>query len=327
MATDNTIFNGVGTTNFESTTGTAGVGNWLATIYSRKVLDFFKNASVVEGITNSDYLGEIAAFGDSVKIIKEPVITAKTYTRSLTTVDEELLDQGLTLTIDQANYFGFVVDDLEASLAHVNWKELATSSGAYALRDQFDSEVLQHMADNALAAHYINDVAYTNGLDINFDGGATDTNPLDLLSQMARILDLANVPEEGRYIVASPRFLEALVKAGSDLLSTDFNDGSTSLKNGLVMAAPLRGFRIHKTNNFPIYTTLTTVKTGNEMLVAGHMSAVATASQITNMETVRLESSFGDRVRGLHVYARGVVRPESLVVARITKYSNVDVGV
>jgi hypothetical protein len=63
------------------------------------------------------------------------------------------------------------------------------------------------------------------------------------------------------------------------------------------------------------------------MLVAGHMSAVATASAITNVETVRLEGSFGDKVRGLHVYARGIVRAESLVVARITQYSGVDVGV
>ena len=86
------------------------------------------------------------------------------------------------------------------------------------------------------------------------------------------------------------------------------------------MAAPLRGFRIHKTNNFPVYTTTGTVKTGNEMLVAGHMSAVATASAITNVETIRLENSFGDKVRGLHVYARSVVRPESIAIAHV-KYA------
>ncbi|MEE8598083.1 MAG: hypothetical protein V3S69_00925 [Dehalococcoidales bacterium] len=319
MATDNTLFNGVGTTNFEST----NTGDWLATIFSRKVLDFFKNASVVEGVTNNEYLGEIAAYGDAVEIIKEPVITVASYTRNLATVDTELLDNNLVLQIDQANYFAFKIDDLETKLAHVNWKEMATTSGAYALRDKFDHDVLQFMADGA--GTYLNDVAYANGKDVGF--GAGETNPLDLLSEMARTLDEANVPEEGRYIVASPKFLEAIVKAGSDLLSTDYNDGATSLKNGLVMAAPLRGFRIHKTNNFPTYTTTGTVKTGNEMLVAGHMSAVATASAITNVETIRLEGSFGDKVRGLHVYARGVVRSESLVVARITAYAGVDVGV
>lgn len=319
MAINNTLFNGVGTTNFETT----NTGDWLATIFSRKVLEFFKNASVVEGITNNDFLGEIAAFGDAVEIIKEPVITVASYTRGLATVDQELLDNNIVLQIDQANYFAFKIDDLETKLAHVNWKELATSSGAYALRDKFDLEVLQFMADGA--STFLNDVVFANGKDIGF--GTGETNPLDLLSEMARTLDEKNVPEEGRYIVASPKFLEALVKAGSDLLSSDFNDGAASLKNGLVMAAPLRGFRIHKTNNFPTYTSTTTVKTGNEMLVAGHISAVATASAITNVETIRLEGSFGDKVRGLHVYARGIVRSESLVVARITQYSGVDVGV
>ena len=319
MATDNTLFNGVGTTNFE----TPGVGNWLATIFSRKVLDFFKNVSVVEGITNSDFLGEISAYGDSVEIIKEPVLTVADYTRGLAIVPQALQDSNLILQIDQAKYFAFDIDDIENKLAHVNWKEMATSSATYALRDSFDKNVLQFMADGA--GTFLNTAEYAAGLDIGF--GAGENNPLDLLSEMARNLDEANVPEEGRYIVASPRFLEALVKAGSDLLSSDFNDGATSLKNGLVMAAPLRGFRIHKTNNFPTYSSLTTVKTGNEMLIAGHMSAVATATAITDVETIRLENSFGDRVRGMHVYARGIVRPESLVVGRITAYAGVDVGV
>ena len=319
QAGDNSLFRGDDTTNFQA----LDAGNWLATIFSRKVLEFFKNASVVEGITNSDFIGEIQAYGDSVEIIKEPVMTVKSYTRGLATTSEALTDDKLVLSIDQANYFDFEIDDLEMKLSHVNWKELATGSATYALRDAYDLEVLQYMADSA--GTYLNDVVYANGYDIGF--GAGEVNPLDLLSEMARNLDEANVPEEGRYVVASPKFLEALVKAGSDLLSTDFNDGATSLKNGLVMAAPLRGFRIHKTNNFGTYTTTVTVKTGNEMLVAGHMTAVATASHITNVETIRLENSFGDKVRGLHVYARGIVRPESLVVARITQYSGVPVGV
>lgn len=321
MATDNTLFNGASTTNFEST----NTGDWLATIYSRKVLEFFKNVSIVEGITNNDWIGEINSFGDSVEIIKEPVVGVSAYTRGQTLTDTELLDNTVVLSVDKANAFSFVIDDLEEKLAHINWADAATESATYALRDAYDAEVLQHMADSALPANYINDEEYANGLDIGF--GTGETNPLNLLSQMARVLDEQNAPMEGRYVVASPRFLEALVKAGSDLLSTDYNDGATSLKNGLVMAAPLRGFRIYKTNNFPTYSTLTTVKAGNEMLIAGHMSAVATASHISKVETMRLEGTFGDRIRGLHMYARGVVRPESLTVARITAYEGVDVGV
>ena len=136
---------------------------------------------------------------------------------------------------------------------------------------------------------------------------------------MGRLLDEQEVPEEGRWVVVSPKFLEVLVKAGSDLLNTDFNGNGNSLKNGLVMAHPLRGFRLHKTNNAPKYTsTGGTPVVDADILMAGHMSAVATASAITNTESFRSQTTFADVVRGLHCYARGVVRPESLTVAHIT---------
>ena len=52
---------------------------FLPAVYSKKVLNFFRKASVAEAITNTDYAGEISAFGDSVKIIKEPTITVYQY--------------------------------------------------------------------------------------------------------------------------------------------------------------------------------------------------------------------------------------------------------
>jgi|TARA_R110000764_G_scaffold200313_3_gene285657 hypothetical protein len=308
-------FAGSATTNYGGSGG--GTGNWLATIYSQKALKFFRTASVVEGITNNDYLGEISAYGDTVKVIKEPTITVSSYTRGATVAAQALVDNELTLTIDQANYFSFNVDDLEEKLSHVNWKELATSGGAYGLKNKFDQEVLDYMATQALAANQVNNKTTANILTVGFASGQQD--PLNLLSKMARLLDEQEVPEEGRWLVVSPRFLETLVQSSSKLISTDYNDGAASLKNGLVMAAPLRGFRIHKTNNAPVYTsTGGTPVVGADILMAGHMSAVATASAITNTETFRNQTTFGDVVRGLHVYARSVVRPESLCVAHIT---------
>ena len=50
-------------------------------------------------------------------------------------------------------------------------------------------------------------------------------------------------------------------------------------------------------------------------IVAGHDSAVATASQVEKVETYRDNDSFADIVRGLHLYGRKVLRPEALVRA------------
>jgi hypothetical protein len=304
-------FAGAGTSNFGGAGG--GTGNWLATIFSQKALKFFRTASVVEGITNNDFIGEISAFGDTVRVIKEPTITVNSYTRGATLTPQALVDNELVLTIDQANEFSFQVDDLENKLAHVNWKELATSSGAYSLKNAFDKEVLTFMGGQALAANIVNTTADGQELTIGF--GVGEQNPLDLISQFGRLLDEQEVPEEGRYVVLPPKFIEALVKAGSDLLNTDFNGQGNSLKNGLVMPMPLRGFRVHKTINTP--TTLGGGSIEKDIIIAGHMSAVATANAITNTETFRSQSTFADVVRGLHVYARSVVRPESLAVAHV----------
>ena len=115
---------------------------FLPKVYSKQVLNFFRKASVAEAITNTDYAGEIANFGDSVRIIKEPEITVDQYERGGTVSATKLTDQEVTLVVDIANAFKFIVDDIETQMSHVNFRDVATSSAAYALRDAFDAGVI-----------------------------------------------------------------------------------------------------------------------------------------------------------------------------------------
>jgi len=124
-------------------------GNWLPVIYSQKVQKFFRTASVVEDITNTDYAGEIENFGDTVNIIKEPTISVNSYVRGGHIAIQNLADDQLQLVVDQANAFAFKVDDIEERQSHVNWESLATSSGAYALKDSYDANVIAAMVSGA----------------------------------------------------------------------------------------------------------------------------------------------------------------------------------
>ena len=72
--------------------GSLPSGNFQAEIYSQKVLKFFRRASVVEDITNTDYAGEIENFGDTVRIIKEPTITISSYTPRSVVTPQDLAD-------------------------------------------------------------------------------------------------------------------------------------------------------------------------------------------------------------------------------------------
>ena len=293
---------------------------FLPAIYSKKVLNFFRKASVVEAITNTDYAGEISAYGDSVNIIKEPVISVYDYTRGQDTTQTKLTDQELSLVVDSAKAFKFIVDDIETKMSHVNFKEVASSSAAYALKDSFDAAVLATMfsgvssssPDHVLGSDNATDLAAgtfdgTGNLDIGF--GSSEHDPIDVLARMARLLDEQNVHEEGRWFVAGPDFYEVLGQASSKLLSVDFNAGQGSIRNGLVSSGKLRGFDMYKSNN------IAATSNAAGKCLGGHISSTATAQTIVSTEVLRDPSSFGDIVRGLHVYGAKVLRGEALVSA------------
>ena len=299
---------------------------FLPSIYSRKVLNFFRKSSVVEAITNTDYAGEISAYGDSVKIIKEPVISVSDYTRNSDTTETRLTDQEINLVVDSAKAFKFIVDDIESNMSHVNFKEVATSSAAYALRDSYDAAVIANMfsgvstsspdhvlgADAAAATQTMGQhQGGSNSIDLTGSDG-TGADPLDVMAFMAKLLDEQNVPEEGRWFVAPPAWYEQLSQSGSKLMSVDFNAGQGSIRNGLVSSGKLRGFDMYKSNNIAAPSTA-----GGKVL-AGHISSTATAQTIISTETLRDPTSFGDIVRGLHVYGAKVLRPEALVSAFYT---------
>jgi len=121
-------------------------GNFSPVIYSKKVQLAFRKAATVGDITNSDYFGEIASQGDTVRIIKEPEISVQAYARGTTVTAQDLDDEDFNLVVDKANYFAFKMDDIEEAHSHVNFMDLATDRAAYRLADQYDQEVLGYLS-------------------------------------------------------------------------------------------------------------------------------------------------------------------------------------
>ena len=282
-------------------------GNWAPAIYSQKVLKFFRTASVVEDISNTDYAGEIENFGDTVKIIKEPTISVASYTRGSVLSPQELQDDQLTLVVDQGNAFAFKVDDIEERQSHVNWEALATSSGAYALKNEFDTNVIAAMVSGAGTTVGSDG----SGQDVGFASGEVD--PINVLANHARRLNSNDVPEENRWFLASPEFWEQAAQTSSKLMDASVTgDSASPLRNGKIHAGKIQGFSCYMTNNFAASSTSNYYK-----VLSGHMSAVATANHIAKTEVVRDPDSFADIVRGLHVFGRKVIRSKGLLVEHI----------
>lgn len=131
-------------------------GNFSSVIYSKKVQLAFRKSTVVGDITNSDYFGEIANQGDTVRIIKEPEISVSPYARGTTIAAQDLDDEDFSLVVDKSNYYAFKVDDIEEAHSHVNFMSLATDRAAYRLADQHDQEVLGYLTGYKQTVLHVN---------------------------------------------------------------------------------------------------------------------------------------------------------------------------
>ena len=284
-------------------------GFFIPEIYSKKVQIALRKAAVAEAICNTDYMGEISNFGDTVNIIKEPQIAVADYTRGLAVTSTDLTDQELVLTIDQAKSFSFKLDDLEKRFSHVNFQAVASDNAAYALRDAMDSNILHAIRAGATVTTGMGTTSVP--IDIGFTGSKVD--PLNQMALAAKELDEANAPEEGRWFVAAPEWYNALSNSASKLLSVDFNAGQGSIRNGLVASGLLRGFQMYKSNNLPTNDLSGATPAGSAtapVALFGHISATSAASSMNKVETIRDTGTFSDIVRGLMVWGRKVLRPE-----------------
>tara|TARA_R110001592_G_scaffold217003_2_gene470686 strand:+ start:81 stop:863 length:783 start_codon:yes stop_codon:yes gene_type:complete len=145
-------------------------------------------------------------------------------------------------------------------------------------------------------------------------------SPAMVVARMARLLDQQQVDTSGRWLVVDPVFMEILRDEDSRLFNADFGE-SGGLRNGLVLKN-FHGFRVYTSSNLPaVGTGAGTSGTSNQntnygAIVAGHDSAVASAEQISKVETYRDPDSFADIVRGMSLYGRKILRPEALVTAK-----------
>ena len=307
-------FSGGSTTNF--LTSVAGQTNafWVPQIYSKKVQIALRKAATAEAICNTDYMGEIKNFGDTVNIVQEPQITVSDYTRGLATSATALTDQELILVVDQAKYFQFALDDIEKRFSHINFQSVASDNAAYKLRDALDSNVFTYLGADAQVSTTANRLGTTGTpIDIGFATGEID--PLNSMSTSAKLLDIQNAPEEGRWFVGAPEWYDALANTSSKLLSVDYNAGKGSLRNGLVASGLVRGFQMYKSNNLATVdlSGLTPAGSATQPVATwGQMSSTSCASQLKIVESLRSTTTFADIVRGLLVFGRKVLRPECL---------------
>lgn len=168
--------------------------------------------------------------------------------------------------------------------------------------------------------------------------GATNANArkiVDSIIDMGLVLDEQRVPETGRWVVL-PAWAAAMIKRSTFQQAYLTGDAVSIARNGRL--GMIDRFTVYVSNLLPIglganvpatgttYPELASAANGGGLAAGeyaayfGHSLGLTFASQMTKVETLRSESTFGTLMRGLQVWGFQVINP-TLVGTAILKNS------
>lgn len=289
---------------------------FIPEIWSGKLQVKFYRSTVLAEITNNDWEGEIRNMGDTVHIRSIPTITISSYSKGMNLSNQVPVSTPIELTIDKGKYFSVVVDDVDEVQADVKLMDIFSNDASEQMKIAIDNDVLNNVAPDVAEANQGATAGVISG-DINL--GTTGASvPISTSNVLAKILDCGqvldeqNVPEDGRWMVI-PAWMASLLKQ-SDLKQAYLTGDDTSpLRNGQI--GMIDRFTLYVSNNLDVVED--TVNCWH--VLSGTKDAISFASQITNVETLRAQTTFGNIVRGLNVYGYSVVKPEALVDLYVSK--------
>jgi len=292
-------------------------GNFIPEIWSGKLIENFYDATVLAAISNTDYEGEIRQFGDTVNIRTTPEITIRDYVKGQALTVENPDKPKLQLVIDKGEYFACVEDDVDKVQSDINLMDTWSKDASERMKIKIDQRVLTDILPgissfNKGATAGEQSASFNLGttgapLTVTKDGAGGTTSVVDLIVDMGTVLDEANAPEADRFLVI-PAKMAGLIKKSELKDASLTGDSQSVVRNG----------RLGMVDRFTIYVSHNLyVSSGKYNILAGHKMGFTFASQMTNMETIRSETTFGNIIRGLQVYGYEVIKPEALSTAVI----------
>jgi hypothetical protein len=294
-------------------------GNFIPEVWSGKLIENFYDATVLAAISNTDYEGEIRSMGDTVNIRTTPTITIRDYVKGQSLTVERPDKPKLQLLIDKGEYFSCVEDDVDRIQSDINLMDTWSKDASEQMKIKIDQRVLTDLlpdisAKNKGATAGEKTASFNLGTTaspraVTKDGNSGTVPVVELIVDMGTVLDEANCPESGRYLVI-PAKMAGLIKKSELKDASLTGDGTSVVRNGRL--GMIDRFTLYVSHNLKVDTG------GKFNLIAGHKMGFTFASQMTEMETIRSETTFGNIIRGLQVYGYKVVKPEALAQAVVT---------
>lgn len=287
-------------------------GNFIPEIWSGKLIANYYDATVLSAISNTDYEGEIKNSGDTVNIRTTPTVTIRNYVKGQSLTVENPDNPKLQLLIDKGKYFACNADDVDKIQADVNLMDMWARDASENMKIAIDSDILTDIlpdigAFNKGLTAGEQSASFNLGtsgspLTVTKDGAGGTVSVTDLIVDLGTVLDEANSPEQNRYLVI-PAKMAGLIKKSELKDASLSGDGISLVRNG----------RLGMIDRFTLYVSHNlSVSSGKYNLIAGHKSGFTFASQLTKVETVPSQTTFGNIIRGLQVFGSKVVKPEAI---------------
>ena len=319
------------------TTNPTYSGGFIPQLWSNKLNAKFYANTMLSEVSNTDWEGEIKNQGDTIRIRTAPSITINDYAGAGSTISSEVPAPIYTdMQINKGKYFSVQTNDVLAHQSDIDLMNTFTDDAAKQLKIAIENEAFFNwfVTEGAAAA---NKGATAGAISASYNLG-TDTAPvvettaenvLNAILAMSATMDEQNIPEDGRWLVISPKDRNILMQ--SNIAQAYFTgDQSSTIRTGKI--GQLDRMTVYVSNLLPkgnagkaLVAGLTDPTTGatatgakkRRMMVAGTKASCSFASPITKTEPLRNQTDFGDIVRGLSVYGRKVVKPEALVTALV----------
>jgi hypothetical protein len=226
-------------------------------------------------------------------IRNRPTVAITDYTVNQDIQYQDITDEKVELLIDKAKSFSFKIDDIDATQSNIAVMNELTQDAAYQMKIAIDTQVLGSVYADA-----------TNALStLTMD----KTNVLDWIIDAEVALEEQNLPVSGRWLVIPP-------KAAGFIQKSDLKNASLTGDSKSVIRSNMTNGRLGEIGGLTLYVSNNLARSGTTyQCLAGHKSAVTFAAQIVKVENLRLQSKFGDAVRGLNCYGFKTVIPSGLV--------------
>ena len=263
------------------------VTHFIQSIWSKKIQDdLVLKCKLVDNCLR-DYEGDVKQAA-SVKIlgVGEPTIGA--YNSGEDINIEEMSDKGQLLTIDQANYFAFYVDDVNQAQSVPGLKEKYQEKAVHGLAIKRDSYV----------ANLIKGVS-----NVTTATALTKEAVKEAIDKAIVALRERNFDEEG-VIEITP----AVYNVFKNELITLSTNNPEYIKKGIV--GVYDDFNVIMSNNM--------AKDGDyAYCCARGKKAIAFAGQINEVEALRAEKRFKDIIRGLDTFGAKVIDEARIQVIKV----------